>query len=73
MNDAADGAGTAPKATSSQDAGTGPCARTARRSCAPAPPLPRRRRRLVAGPASVCAVLATPGALSTLPDVRRRP
>ncbi|MFF8882039.1 hypothetical protein [Streptomyces flaveolus] len=50
----------------------GPCARTARRSCAPLPRRPwYRRRRLVAGPASVCAVLATLGALSTLPDGRR--
>ncbi|MFB6555420.1 helix-turn-helix domain-containing protein [Streptomyces sp. NPDC056405] len=63
---------TAPKATNSSVAETGPAPRE---PGAPAHPLPRRpwyrRRRLVVGLASVCAVLATLGALSALPDGRR--
>ncbi|MEU1047750.1 helix-turn-helix transcriptional regulator [Streptomyces sp. NPDC005897] len=78
VSDGADGPGTvvegvtAPKATSSSATETAPAPGPPR---APASSLPRRpwyrRRRLVAGLASVCAVLATLGTLSALPDGRR--
>ncbi|MFG3155433.1 helix-turn-helix domain-containing protein [Streptomyces sp. NPDC048219] len=63
---------TAPKATGGPGAGTGPASGP---PGVPVRPLPRRpwyrRERLVVGLASVCAVLATLGALSALPDGRR--
>ncbi|MEU9593817.1 helix-turn-helix transcriptional regulator [Streptomyces sp. NPDC048193] len=63
---------TAPKPTGGPGAGTGPASGP---PGVPVRPLPRRpwyrRRRLVVGLASVCAVLATLGALSALPDGRR--
>ncbi|MEU6105333.1 helix-turn-helix domain-containing protein [Streptomyces flaveolus] len=69
VNDATDGPDTAMEGISSPVAETDPA------PGAPAPPLTRRpwyrRRRLVVGLASVCAVLATLGTLSTLPDGRR--
>ncbi|MEU1870150.1 helix-turn-helix domain-containing protein [Streptomyces sp. NPDC019793] len=72
---------TAPKATSVSAAETAPARSAAETAPVPGPPrapassLPRRpwyrRRRLVTGLASGCAVLATLGALSALPDGRR--
>lgn len=63
---------TAPKNADSPAGGTNPAPD---RPGAPSPPLPRhpwyRRRHLVVGLASVCAVLATLGAFSALPDGRR--
>ncbi|WP_411100921.1 helix-turn-helix domain-containing protein [Streptomyces sp. x-45] len=72
---------TAPKATSGSATETAPARSAAETAPVPGPPrapassLPRRpwyrRRRLVTGLASGCAVLATLGALSALPDGRR--
>ncbi|WP_327342751.1 helix-turn-helix domain-containing protein [Streptomyces europaeiscabiei] len=66
VNDAADGPDTAAEGITETDPAPRPPG-------APTPPrrLWYRRRRLVVGLASVCAVLATLGALSALPDGRR--
>ncbi|PPS91414.1 transcriptional regulator [Streptomyces sp. MH60] len=73
----ADGGSVAPADSAPQDTSDSgaEAARASGPSWATAPPRPRRRwhrrRRLVVGLASVCAVLATLGTLSALPDGRR--